>query len=365
MILLTMLLIPTMVAFGFMLFGGSKVTLKEFLVQMGTQLLLISIVALGISCQNTSDVEILNGRVTGKTRERVHCRHSYPCRCRQICGGSGKDISCYTHCGTCYSHSYDIDWNVQTSFNREISIDTVDRQGLIEPPRWTKVIIGEPVSMRHSYKNYIKASPDTLFRHQGLTEKYAKKLPTYPSNVYDYYRLDRLVQLDIKLPDVKEWNSGLSELNAELGAAKQVNIVLVVTKDMPQDYFYALEQHWIGGKKNDVILVVSVDEALKLQWVNVMAWTDNKMFQVALRDQVMSIGNLDRPKILEATKNAVASFYVRKPMKDFEYLKDLVRPTPRQWLFAMLFGLVISVCLGVFFHRNDVFDEERGYRRRW
>ena len=358
MILLTMLIIPTIVALAFFVLSGKRITIKEFLTQMAVQVVLMTCIAYGVSCQNTHDVEILNGRVTRKVRDVVSCRHSYQCNCYESCTGSGQNQSCTTICQTCYEHSYDVDWDVHTSIGRTISIDTIDRQGLLQPPRWTSVIIGEPVSISNWYTNYIKGSPDSLFRHQGLTEKYEKSIPGYPGNIYDYYRLNRLVLVGVTLTDATHWNRDLSELNATLGASKQVNIVVVAVKNAPQDYFYALEQSWIGGKKNDVVLVVSVDDSNNIQWTEVMAWTDNKMLHVSLRDQVNAVGSLTREPVIRALSNAVGAFYVRKPMKDFEYLSGLVKPTTGQWIFSMIFGLVLSVGLGVYMVRNDVFNEE-------
>lgn len=357
-----MLIIPTLVALGFLILGGKKVTLSEFAAQMGVQVLLMGMVAYGVSCQNTSDTETWNGQVTRKAREEVSCEHSYSCNCHQVCSGSGKDESCYEHCDTCYEHSYDVDWAVYSSINSRITIGRVSRQGLTKPSRWDAVDIGEPFAESRGYTNYIKGSPDTLFRHQGLAEKYQDKLPGYPGVVYDYYRMNRLVTVGLSVDDAVDWNTDLSDINSELGVKKQVNMVVVLTRDMPEEYYYALEQAWIGGKKNDAVLVVNTDSSGKVTWANVMAWTDKKMFQVALRDKVMEIGELNRTKIMNAFRVNLVEYYVRKPMKDFEYLSGLIRPTPGQWIFAMVFGLILSVGLGLFMLQNDVFNQEY---RRW
>lgn len=365
MVLLIMMLIPTFVALGFLVFGGRSVTLPEFFAQMGIQLVAMGIVCFAVSCQNTADVEIWNGRVAQKAREEVNCSHSYQCNCYQSCTTDSKGgQSCTTICQTCYEHSYDVEWPIYTTNRERIEIDTIDRQGLDQPPRWTSVKIGEPTAVAHSFTNYVKASPDTLFRHQGLTEKYKDMLPAYPGEVYDYYRINRLSTLGISLPNADEWNKKLSELNADLGARKQVNMVVVVVKDQPMDYFEALEQAWIGGKKNDVVLLVDVDSALNIQWVESMAWTDNKIFQVSLRDDVMATKVLDVDGVLSALRNNVDKNFVRKPMKDFEYLSSTVTPTFGQWLFAMIFGTALSIGLGLFFLNNDVFGGDRyGYYR--
>jgi hypothetical protein len=366
MILLTMLLIPTLIALGFMVLGGKDVTLLEFVTQLVVQTAVMAIVAYVIGCQNTHDVEVLNGRVTGKTKDEVSCSHSYECNCYDSCSTDSKgNTSCTRICSTCYEHDYDIDWNVSTSIGWNVNIDRVDRQGLVAPTRWKKVIIGEPITLSHSYTNYVKASPDSLFRRQGLVEKYAKSIPPYPGEVYDYYRLDRLVTVGATIPEREQWNKHLSEVNADLGIRKQVNMVLVVTVDAPEEYFYALEQAWIGGKKNDAVLVVNTDSAGKITWTNVMAWTDNKLFQVELRDKVNAIGTLDRERVIQEFAKAVDTLYVRKPMKDFEYLSAQVKPTFGQWLFAMGFGLVLSIGLGIFFLKNDMFDEGDRYGYRY
>jgi hypothetical protein len=359
-----MLIIPILVSLGFLVFGGRKFTLKKFALDVAVQALLMCCVAYGVSCQNTADTEILNGRVTSKTRDEVSCEHSYQCNCYQSCTSDGKGgESCTTICQTCYEHSYDVDWDVHTSIGRTIEIDRVDRQGLDEPPRWRSVKVGEPISVSHGFTNYVKGSPDTLFRHQGLAEKFKDKIPGYPGNIYDYYRLNRLVSVGLSVGDAQQWNQDLMEMNADLGAAKQVNAVVVVTKNQPEDYFYALEQEWIGGKKNDVVLVIDVDDAGKIDWTNVMAWTDNKIFQVALNDSVRQVGSLNREAIMATLRENISKNFIRKPMKDFEYLSGLIKPTTGQWIFAMVFGLALSLGLGFYLENNDIFNEE--YGRRW
>lgn len=365
MIFLTMMLIPILVTLGFLFFGGKSFSIKKFGLDLGIQIFVMGVFILIISHMNTSDTEVWNGRITSKKREKVSCSHSYSCHCRQECSGSGKNRSCSEVCDTCYEHYYDVSWYVYTSLDDSFTIDRVDRQGLNEPPRWDAVKVGEPYSETRGFTNYVKAAPDTLFRHQGLTEKYKGVLPDYPQNIYDYYHLNRFVSIGVGVPDTAKWNEDLMELNADLGAKKQVNILAVVVKNQPEDYFYALEQQWIGGKKNDVVLVISVDDSNNILWVNTMAWTDNKIFQVALRDSVLATKILNREQIMGVLRTNVEANFVRKPMKDFEYLSRTIKPTKGEWIFAMILGLVLSVGLSIFLEMNDVFEEERGRYGRY
>jgi len=358
MILLTMLLIPTFVAFMFFILSGKKITIGEFGLQNLLQIGVMSLFIAGHGCLSTHDTEIWNGVVASKKSEHVSCSHSYPCNpypCN--CDKHG----CSTCWHTCYEHSYDVDWEVFTSNHEEIDIDRVDRQGLREPPRFSAVKIGEPTSVAHSYVNYIKAAPDSLFRKQGLVEKYEKtgSLVAPPQRIYDYYRLDRLVLTNgATVDNPAEWNRQLSELNGSLGAKKQVNISVVITKNQPDDYFYALQQSWMGGKKNDVVLVMSIDDNKKIQWAEVMAWTTDKMAEVTIKDAVLGIGSVQYDSlILNAVAQNVDTYYHRKPMKDFEYLAHSAVPTLGVWIWSMIVGLIVSVGLGIFFMKND-FDQE-------
>ena len=343
-------------ALAFIFLNG--ITWKEFGCIVLAQLVVAGSSAGIVSCANTHDTEVWNGVVSGKEQVRVSCSHSYSCNCREVCSGSGNNRSCSTVCDTCYEHSYDYDWRVYTSNGETVEIDRIDRQGTQEPPRWTAVRMGEPTSLEHSYTNYIKASPGSLFRHQGLKEKYAKTLPDYPGNVYDYYRLDRLVTVGLSLPDAAAWNRDLTHINSILGRPKQVNIIVVLVRDQPQDWYYALEEHWIGGKKNDAILVVGVDSELRPQWTTVMAWTTNELFKVKLRDDIMTEATLDRDAVMAALANNVRETYVRKPMKDFEYLSSQITPSTVEWVITLVIGLLVAVGLIIFFEIHDPFDDE-------
>lgn len=313
------------------------------------------------SCSNTQDYEVWNGVVTDKQKVTVSCSHSYQCNCVTTCSG-GKNQTCTTTCSTCYEHSHDYDWSVFTSNKETIDIERVDRQGVHMPERFKSVIMGEPTAVTHSFTNYVKAAPDSLFRHQGLKEKYAATVPVYPQEVYDYYRLNRLVTA-VPLPNPVAWNNDLSQLNARLGALKQVNVILVVVSDKPHDWYYALEESWIGGKKNDVVLVVSVDSTLKPQWVETMAWTTNEMVKVRLRDDIMDLPKLDRDQLMVRLVSDVETFYVRKPMKDFEYLGSEARPSGLQWSLSIIIGLLLAGGLLWVFQTQDVFRDFRRSRR--
>lgn len=358
---ITVLGMSLLIAVGsYLLLSG--ITVKELSVQIGVQIIVAAASAAIVYHANTSDVNMLNGRVTGKKQEWVSCSHSYPCNCHTHCS-SGKNSTCTTTCQTCYWHPNDWDWRVFSTIG-SINIARIDSRGSNMPPRWAAVQIGEPFSMRQSYTNYIKAAPGTLLKHQGLVEKYARFIPEEePIVVYDYYRSNRLILLNgVQLPNKHKWEAALSEINAELGAKKQVNIILVLTKKLPQEFFYALEQAWIGGKQNDAILVVNVDQAtMQPQWATVMSWNIGSDLEVKLRDAVMDLPAIELEPTINLLRDQVDTYYKRKPMADFEYLASTITPTTTEWVVSLLISLILSLCLSIWFHREDVFGDENRF----
>jgi len=364
MIFSTFLIIPLLICLGSWLFTD-KITWKEVGIQVVVQILLIGIMSYALLQANISDTEVWNGLITKKWNERVPCRHSYPCNCHEVChlscsGGKNNSChnSCHTVCQTCYRHPYDIDWMAQNNINENWSINTIDEQGLREPPRWAEIQIGEPTSSTHNYDNYIKGSPNSLFYTEKFKEEDFKELPKYPLSIRDYWKLNRLIQIGVSLPDMTEWNKEISKISGDLGSKKQVNVVVVIARNKDHNFFNKLQRYWMGGKKNDVIPVIGVDDNNNIIWVEVMSLS-NEEFKVYLKNDILTLDTLDRNSILKLIKENIENKYIRKPMKDFEYLKNSIKPTKGQWIFGLILGIAISVGLSLFFYYQDPFGDNK------
>lgn len=347
MVFLLLFIIPAamaLVAFTFL----RGITWQELVVQLLAQAAVAALSIWVIRWVNVSDSEVLHAVVTGKARETVSCTHDYECNCRKVPNESKEK------CERCYRHRFDYAWGVQSALGTTY-ISTIDEQGEREPPHWTAVRTGEPLARMHAYDNYIKAAPGSLFNRAHLTERYADRLPAYPE-VYANYRRDALVLVNGARPAAPHaWNARLAELNSRLGQSKQVDMVVVLVRDLPPDYFYALEQAWLGGKKNSAVLVVGVDSAMRPHWANVMGWTIGQAFQVQLREAVLGLHVIEPKQVLPLLERSVVELYRRRPMADFEYLAAITAPTPMQWLVSMLVGLTVCLGLTLLFHRHEIF----------
>lgn len=311
----------------------------------------------------TYDVEILNGQVTGKQSRRVSCEHSYSCNCRQVCSGSGDKRSCSQVCSTCYLHDYDVVWELKTTLGT-IKVRRVNSQGTIEPERFTRAKVGDPVAQTSSFTNYVKAAPDSLFNtlaQKQALQLFAPQVPAYPDNIYDYHYVNRVLSDGVAVPDVDDWNLDLARMLRDLGPSKQVNVVIVFTKEADPRYADAVNAKWLGGKKNDVVVVLGTPAYPEIGWARVLSWTEREVFKVQLRDALQDIKTLERSLVLSTIEKHILSGFQRRSMEDFAYLKNEIEPPG--WVVALLVALSILLSVGTSVHLSKNGYSSSGFRR--
>jgi hypothetical protein len=300
----------------------------------------------------TYDTEIINGSVTSKDQERVSCSHSYECNCRNVtsCSGSGQHRSCTTTrtCDTCYEHNYDYDWMLRTNIG-DITIDRIDRQGTGTPPRWKIAKVADPVAKTHSFKNYVKAVPESLFNSDNakLIEQFKTMIPAYPGHVYDYHYIDRALTVGVPIKDLKEWSQDISLILRELGPTKQANVIVIFVNSNDSNVANAINASWLGGKKNDITIVIGSTEYPKIDWVGVHAWTDNELFKVQLRDAIFDIGEIKRTEIVKTIFENVKSDFKRKSFKSYAYLENDISMSFDSYAYLLIIQLLLAI--GTFF----------------
>ena len=314
---------------------------------------------LGMMSQ-TDDTEIWNGYVTKKERKHGQYTESYRCNCYTTCSGSGSKRTCSEHCSTCYREHYTVKWNGYTTVGN-FSFKSLDRTSRSvyntpDPSSYTVCKIDEPASIEHSYTNYVKAVPDSLFHDDSkIAEQFAGKIPSYPK-VYGFYRFNHVINVDSKIKNIDKFNEGISDALKTLGAAKQANIIVILTEIDDPTYRYAIEKEWLGAKKNDIIIMVGLD-GNKITWVDIMTWalnSGNELFHVTMRDGLLEQKTLDAKKFVPFVSQTVSKLYDRPQMKDYEYLKDEIEPPTWVIILAIILAFGTSIGLTFYFHRNEI-----------
>lgn len=358
------LLIPVVIAFIAKAVWKHSITWKE----MGAQMAIVSLITatvymFGMSNQ-TQDYEIWNGTVTGKERVHDYYEEAYDCFCVTTCSGSGKNETCTETCQTCYEDHYTVSWDVKTTLG-EINIKYLDKTSKSvyktpDPTAYTKAYKGEPCSTVNSYVNYIKAVPESIFNtsHNATMTQFASMIPAYPE-LHSYYKVNRVLSSGVPLKETAQWNHYLSEKLRTIGPKKQANIILVFAKTADTQYRYALEQSWLGGKKNDVIVIAGVTEYPKIDFIETITLgqnAGNSLMTVEMRDNLMKLGSVeDYKKYIDAVANVVLTRFDRKPMQDYDYLKDDIKPSDTVIAIAIVLSVLLSIGLTVYFHKKDVF----------
>jgi len=355
--------IMPIVLLSVLFFITSKISFLEYFGGLAA-IFIVGLISIGILMSSSGwDNEILNGYVVKKSMERVSCGHQYCCSYGECCSGSGKDRSCYTCCQSyCDEHPYDIDWAYYFTLDNNMSIQRdsisrIDRQGLKMPSRWEAIQKNDPVAVSHSYRNYIKASEGSLFQDESEAKK---SFPSYPE-IYDIYKINRVINIDVKGIDPSFYNgmsSRLAEILRTVGPAKQVNIVILFTIQ-GEDIFYEMKKSWHGGKKNDVIVMIGLDETKHIKWARASALADNNRVLTEIQLDLASIQDpIDkegvRENILSKIEQPVMYYHKRKSMKKFEYLKYSFVPSIWSLVFAFISNLAISIFYMYYALNNDI-----------
>lgn len=326
-----------------------EITIKEVCVGICIQATIIAIVFFGSLYGKGHDIMILNGKVISKYKDKVSCEHSYSCNCITSCSGSGSSRSCYTVCQTCYEHSHDFDWVVDSTVGT-LTINRIDRQGVDEPSRYTKVVIGEPFAKESSYFNYIKAAPLTLFDKKLLQD--VKPVPNY-IGVHDYYRINRVIVFGSEYKT--SWSVLNEELNnalRELGNTKKVNIVVVVhNKD--KNFVEQFKAKLYGGKINDVVVMIKPNEEGVLQDVSVFSWSKDSLVDIKIRDSILdSKSVVDQVQLAKNIVDNISAHYKARDIEEFKYLEASIEAPDSVILFIWIFGLLFPFIWSYIAHKH-------------
>ncbi len=357
--LIFLFLVPLLIGVGGLVFGKGRITVKEFFLQEAVVALIVGVgYAMALS-NKSSDVEHWNGVIATKTEDDVGCCHSYCCQTCQSCVSDEKgNQTCSPYCcATCYQHGNDLEWNATTSNGENVFHDTCNSPYSSPPRRWRQISIGEPTSVEHSFTNYIKGNPDSILRRQGLEGKWAGQLPEYP-RVYDHYRADKFIG------GGKEANDLLAAMNGRLGKKKQVDVIVVVTRSGDREFKEALKEHWLGGKKNDLVVVIGVPQPPAIAWADVVTWSRSDEMGIQIRDRLQALPAFDVPQILGVIESEVDKGFVRRRWSDFDYLKSTIEVTDTVRTVLFVVGILASLIMTFVSYKYDIFNEERRQQYR-
>jgi len=208
-----------------------------------------------------------------------------------------------------------------------------------------------PASREHFFINYLRAS-DSIRKVSGAVSGFQELLRPYPrvhAGVYGPIVFDRVIDANVNAPAAwkQTVNQILDQALTRLGSDFQVNILVYLAKTSDAQFGYALEEAWVKGKKNDVIVVIGANNFPALDFVHVMAWTKVEEFPITLRNRLRELADISDAAALadiivdQIKQPPQQGGFVRLPMADLEYLiADIKLPWWCQVLIVIIGGAV-------------------------
>lgn len=351
--LIWLLIIPILGAFAVWYFnrdeGLDSLKISGISLVVGVALVLGAFYASYGSAVN--DTEIWSGQVTEKNRVHGHYSQPYDCFCSTDSKGNRS-------CQTCYEDHYTVNWACDTTIGSFTikSLDSTSRSvyNTDDPARYREIKKGDPVSKTNTYTNYVQAVPNSLFAVIDKNKANTFNVPPYPDSIYDIYKIDRFLSPGFSFTDAKQWNDDISNRLRELGPSKQVNVIIVVTKQIDPTYVYALRDRWEGANKNDVVVIIGSENGSKINFVDVVSWTKSEIFKIELKDRIQSIGIIERTQVINAVFDQISKNFERRRMREFEYLKGEIDP-PTWLIVSLVVALIIGYSIVAGYSRIEEF----------
>lgn len=353
MMMLVPLMIVPIVVMGPMWAGNrGKFTVKEFALLEAIMFVLVLGGFQAARYGAVTDTELWNGHITKKYKGTETC-----CHCTTVCDSTDEDGNCTSSHEEC-DHSYDNWWSLDVSTG-----DTLHEgcDGSWSSPNWWKdAYVGEPASVPHSYINYLLADPDSVLLQHIDTTGYEGGAPNYPK-VFGKYHVTRFIHSGT-VASVGEWDNELDIINDNLGAEKQVNIIVIATTDSSPTYADMIEVEWLYGKKNDVIFVLGAPDGDTIEWAKVVTISNVEMLKLTARDEMPGMKLSNPVGTSGYIQDLVSEKFERTPMVEYEYLWASAQPGPFSLIFLYLLAIVGSIGGSFVMVEKDVFGDEH---RRW
>lgn len=293
---------------------------------------------------------------------------------RENCSGSGENRSCTTETYDCSYvddhpeyweltdnmgdrhrisqhkyHEITSKWKTEHHIKRHRGCHTIcgDVYGAAYPMSGDTTLANMiPLTTTHTYENRVKAST-SVFNFMKVDS-----LARVTYGLYDHPRVtDKFLDQPI-LGINSAWASHkLRALNAINGSSRQLRMMIVVFEDKPYEAGLMQEAYWVGGNKNEFILVIG-KKGDQIKWTKVISWTEEIGLKMKVEREVKAMSKFNLVGIVDYMGSNVPMAWKRKSFKDFNYLKVEIPIGTVIWMAVI--NLVLTIGLMVFFILNGV-----------
>jgi len=353
---------------AFFLFN-TRVTIGEVILPTVACMLLIFTMKGCSTSYNTSDTEYHTNKAYKVVYEEDWNEYIEKTCTKTVCTGSGKDEKCHTETYDCsYVDYHPATYTLIDDAENSYSISPLEFEKICKKwhdKHWVNMYrdyhnndgdkyYGEwngdiktliTTHSTHSYENRVQAAR-SIYNYEELTEKDVKdnRLIEYPDP--NGYEMPAILSNDVKFPKWKQ--DELNRINGILGAKKQVQVFLLVWKNMPSDVAEMQKAYWKGGNKNELVICVGVDKNENIVWNNVFTWSEKDIVKIKIRDYLLDERGkkLNIKGLSKFTETVIVKDWKRKQFKDFAYLH--IELTRGQVIWIYIMTTIVSIGLTIF-----------------
>lgn len=233
--------------------------------------------------------------------------------------------------------------NKKVILNRLNQVSTGDGNKYVSTPN--RYI---PMTLSFDYVNYIKAAHYNIL-HSSTDVSH--NVLDYPKEIRGEFSTKSIQRVISDTPiNINKFQKQLDVIAASMSLKYEVNPLIYVTAQ-DRSFVNSLRNKWQNGKKNDAILVLGITSGV-ITWSDSISLSDNTNFEVSCRNNFYDLNISDVSGITNEFKRIIHKNYTRKPMEDFEFLRENIDITWEWQLFVVFLNLVLSFFLYRYFTNN-------------
>ena len=230
---------------------------------------------------------------------------------------------------------------------------------------WTKKSSSVPMK----YVNFEHASRKaTGLDVTSINPKYSKYIESYPTTEnWGWGNIDvtRVKTVGLDYVDknwIRSFSMKLNDELIELGEKHHANVFIKLVSSDDTHARHGVDKMWLGGQKNDIILVIGVDSNWKIHHVNGLCpgvrENLNSEFIHSLEDNILELGDLKNPNLIQVLSHQIsqpgkAGFTRAHTEKMLHFLADIPVPIWK-WLLTVMFCLLLNGLLTNELLTNDI-----------
>ncbi len=302
----------------------------------------------------TSDIETWSGRIDSAVHYPTYVEQYEQVHFRTVDDGDGKshtetyyttEYRTHPEHWTAYTtipDSHEIDRGffeeVTKNFGDDIATEDGHYSGFFsgDPHQYVvrcKTDYIYPVTTTRTWTNRIKAAP-TLF---SFIKVDPKLVYSWPEN-RDWRQSNRLIGTGLGVTSLE-----FDRMNARLGSTKHVNVILIGAGAKDSSWAELQRAAWVGGKKNDLVLVVGNN------WAKVFGWSESEICKRNLETILLEHPIDD--KILPMLEAEIRANYKIKDWSKFDYI-TIEAPAWSYWVFGIVLA-VTQFALWIWAYNNE------------